>query len=287
LRLASIRGGAEERAAVCLPGGVVPVEEINSRFETSWPAALYPLLWEGLTGFRSWFEASVDEGELAGMVLPYERVAYAPPYRTPPKIWGIGLNYVEHAEDLKERAPSDEPASFMKPPTTIIGPGDAIRLPPQSSRVTAEAELGLVIGRECRNVSEEDALSCLAGYVPVIDMTAEDILERNPRYLTRSKSFDTFFSFGPQLVTPDEVEDLEGLEVATVVNGEVHRRNVVSNMTFSPEFLVSFHSRVMTLLPGDIISPGTPGAVVIREGDVVRCEVRGFETLENPVERQD
>lgn len=116
-------------------------------------------------------------------------------------------------------------------------------------------------------------------------MTAEDILRKNPRYLTLAKSFDTFFSFGPELVTLDEVGPLEELEVATVLNGEVRRKNMVSNMTFGPWSLVSFHSEVMTLAPGDAISTGTPGAVVLQDGDVVECRIEGFESLSNPVRR--
>ncbi len=216
-------------------------------------------------------------------MIPLDLVEYAPLYRRPRKIWGIGLNYVEHAGDLSEVAPSEEPASFMRPDTTIIGPGEGILLPRQSERVTGEAELGLIIGREARNVSEEDAPSVVAGLTTVLDMTAEDILRRNPRYLTRAKSFDTFFSFGPQLVTLDEVREIGELTVATLLNGEVQRENVVSNMTFSPWSLVSFHSKVMTLLPGDVISTGTPGAVRIRDGDVVSCRINGFEPLSNPV----
>jgi 2-keto-4-pentenoate hydratase/2-oxohepta-3-ene-1,7-dioic acid hydratase in catechol pathway len=171
----------------------------------------------------------------------------------------------------------------MRPDTTIIGPGDEIVLPPQSERVTAEGELAVIIGREARNVSEEEAPTVVAGFTTVLDMTAEDILRRNPRYLTRAKSFDTFFSFGAELVTPDEIDDVGALEVATVLNGEVHRANTVSNMTFSPYWLVSFHSKVMTLLPGDVISTGTPGAVVIEDGDAAGCRITGFEPLENPV----
>jgi 2-keto-4-pentenoate hydratase/2-oxohepta-3-ene-1,7-dioic acid hydratase in catechol pathway len=151
--------------------------------------------------------------------------------------------------------------------------------------VTAEAELAVIIGREAKNVSEEDAPSVVAGFTTVLDMTAEDILRRNPRYLTRAKSFDTFFSFGPQLVTPDEVGEVQSLEVATVLNGEVRRRNFVSNMVFSPWSLVSFHSEVMTLLPGDVFSTGTPGAVEVRDGDVVGCRISSFEPLINPVRR--
>ena len=116
-------------------------------------------------------------------------------------------------------------------------------------------------------------------------MTAEDILRRNPRYLTRAKSFDTFFSFGPHLVTPDEVGEVGELEVATVLNGEVRRKNTVSNMIFSPWSLVSFHSKVMTLLPGDVICTGTPGAVEIRDGDVVECRISSFAPLSNLVRR--
>jgi 2-keto-4-pentenoate hydratase/2-oxohepta-3-ene-1,7-dioic acid hydratase in catechol pathway len=173
----------------------------------------------------------------------------------------------------------------MRPDTTIIGPGEEIRLPEQSGRVTGEAELGLIIGREARNVSKEEAPSVVAGLTTILDMTAEDILRKNPRYLTRAKSFDTFFGCAPQLVTPDEVREIEDLTVATVLDGEARCENVVSNMTFSPWFLVSFHSKVMTLLPGDTISTGTPGAVEIRDGDVVECRITGLEPLSNPVVR--
>ncbi len=101
--------------------------------------------------------------------------------------------------------------------------------------------------------------------------------------MTVAKSFDSFFSFGPQLVTPDEIADVAALSVSTVINDRVHAENTVANMTFSPAFLVSFLSQVMTLLPGDIISTGTPGAVVIGDGDVVECRISGFRSLVNPV----
>ncbi len=273
MRLATIRQGSTEEAAVVLTGGVAPVREVYGH-----SAGLLSLLESGR--FYELKEA-YDRGEVRGGAS--SQPSYAPLYRRPRKIWGIGLNYVEHAGDLQERAPSEEPASFMRPDTTIIGPGEEVVLPAQSERVTAEAELALIIGREAKDVPEEDAPSVVAGFTTVLDMTAEDILRRNPRYLTRAKSFDTFFSIGPELVTPDEIADLEALEVSTVLNGEVRRSNTVSNMTFSPWWLVSFHSRVMTLLPGDVISTGTPGAVVIQEGDVAECRITGFEPLSNPV----
>ncbi len=279
MRLVTIRQEGREEAAVVLTDGVAPVLEISG-FSGEEETDLLSLLESGR--FYELKEAH-GRGEVQGGAS--SQLSYAPLYRRPRKIWGIGLNYVEHAGDLSETAPSEEPASFMRPDTTIIGPGEKVMLPAQSERVTAEGELAVVIGREAKNVSEEEAPSVVAGFTTVLDMTAEDILSRNPRYLTRAKSFDTFFSFGPELVTPDEIEDVDALEVATVLNGKVHRSNTVSNMTFSPWFLVSFHSRVMTLLPGDVISTGTPGAAVIHDGDVAECRITGFEPLSNPIVR--
>ncbi|MFP5372792.1 MAG: fumarylacetoacetate hydrolase family protein, partial [Actinomycetes bacterium] len=270
-------------AALVRPSGAVLLPAINEAFGTTWSSTVQEVLERGeLDALRSWVAGA--GARLDNLVIPQDQLTYAPLYRRPRKIWGIGLNYVEHAADLSEKAPSTEPASFLKPDTTIIGPGDAIRIPPQSQRTTAEGELGVVIGRQCKDVDEADAASVVAGFTTIVDMTAEDILEKNPRYLTRSKSFDTFFSFGPELVTVDEVPDVDALEVSTIHNGEVHRRNVVSNMTFRPWWLEAFHSRVMTLLPGDIISTGTPGAAHIRPGDTAGCSIVGFRDLSNPVE---
>lgn len=279
MRLATIRRDGAEVAAIVTSDGAVPIFCIRGFEET---VDLDSLL---ASGRLEELRAAAGTARRADAVPP-ARIRYGPLYRRPRKIWGIGLNYAEHAADLDEMTPKGEPASFMRPDTTIIGPGDEIRLPGQSERVTAEAELGLIIGRRAKDVPEEDAPSVVAGFTTVLDMTAEDILRRNPRYLTRAKSFDTFFSFGPHLVTPDEVGEVSSLEVATVLNGEIRRRNTVSNMTFSPWWLVSFHSKVMTLLPGDVISTGTPGAVVIEDGDVAGCHITGFEPLFNPVVRR-
>ena len=216
---------------------------------------------------------------------PREDVRFAPPYRHPRLIWGIGLNYMDHAADLSESVP-EEPASFVKGDHTIIGPGDEIPLPPQSQRTTSEAEMGIVIGSYCRDVSEEEALEHVLGVVPVLDQTAEDILQRNPRFLTRAKNFPGFFSFGPRIVPLAEaVGDgtLADLQVSTVVNGEVRRTNAVSHMRYSPEYLISFHSKVMPLYPGDIISTGTPGAIHVLPRDTAECRVSGVGTLSNPV----
>jgi 2-keto-4-pentenoate hydratase/2-oxohepta-3-ene-1,7-dioic acid hydratase (catechol pathway) len=286
MRLATVQRNGKEIAALVAHDGILPIEDLNSNLHQQWSTDLFELIHSGqLDSMRQWYHSEGKDkvAQLADILIPFQAVKYGPLYRQPRKIWGIGLNYVEHAADLNEKAPNTEPASFLKPDTTIIGPNDTIKIPLQSERTTAEAELGIIIGKECKDVSEEDAPDVIAGFTTIIDMTAEDILRRNPRYLTRAKSFDTFFSFGPHLVTLDEIEEVVNLNVSTVINGEIHRKNIVSNMSFLPWYLVSFHSKVMTLLPGDIISTGTPGAVVIRDGDVVECHIDGFENLVNPV----
>ncbi len=217
---------------------------------------------------------------------PPEHLSFGLPF-DPGKLWGIGLNYADHAADLDETRP-DEPASFMKPTTTLAAPGGPIRLPPasESARVTAEAELGVVIGRTCQNVDEAAFGGVVAGFVPVIDVTAEDVLERNPRFLTRAKSYDTFCVVGPWVSAPATVDRLEEVEVRTVVNDDTIAENTLDRMLFSPPELISIHSRVMTLQAGDLISTGTPGAGVIEDGDTVRAEVDGVGVLEADVVRE-
>ena len=258
--------------------GVALVRDLMPSFSGDLLALLQS---DALANLRRPAEAASDD-----LFRSPDEVAFGAPYRHPRMLWGIGLNYVEHAADLAEGVP-DEPASFIKGDHTVIGPGEEIPIPSQSNRTTAEAELGVVIGRYCRNVEPEDALSYVAGVCPVLDQTAEDILERNPRFLTRAKNFPGFFSFGPEIVPLEEAIDAAGslaaVEVSTVINGSVHRSNTVSHMRYDPAFLISFHSKVMPLFPGDIISTGTPGAVHIKPGDVVECRIPGVGNLRNPV----
>jgi len=279
MRLCTIRHEGKEQAAVVTRSGIVPIAAINAHLGKAWPATLFELLGQGIS------RNLLADAEQTPIRLDPAGVTYGPLYRHPRKILGIGLNYRDHAADLNAPYPT-EPASFMKCDNTIIGPGDTIELPPQSERVTAEAEIGVIIGRTCRCVSEEQAPDYIGGYCLILDMTAEDILQRNPRFLTRSKNFDTFFSFGPELITPDEVPDVLKVKVGTWNNGKLHRENVVANMAFPPFYLVSFHSHVATMYPGDIISTGTPGAVVIQDGDLAECRIDGLGALSNPVRRR-
>lgn len=285
MRLATLKTDGIETACLQTRSGFLPLFEINARLGTSWSTDILQLINSGTLGdMIEWFvEAKAGLADFSGSPISEAAAQFAPLYRRPRKIWGIGLNYREHAADLDESTPTGEPASFMKPDTSIIGPGDTIAIPRQSEKTTAEAELGLLFGEKCRDVSRQDWRSVIAGFTTILDMTAEDILRRNPRNLTQSKSFDTFFSFGPVLVTTDEIVDAMALKVRTVINGRIHAENVVNNMTFPPDFLVEYHTAIWTALPGDIISTGTPGAVHISDGDIVECQIDGFATLINRV----
>jgi 2-keto-4-pentenoate hydratase/2-oxohepta-3-ene-1,7-dioic acid hydratase in catechol pathway len=269
MRFCTINRDGREQAAVVTSSGIVPVAEINAKLYKSWPDDLYALILRGID------RRILADAEQTPVKLDPVSVRYGPLYRHPRKILGIGLNYRDHAADLNAPYPT-EPASFMKCDNTIIGPGDAIELPLQSERVTAEAEIGVIIGRTCRSISEQQSQDYIAGYCLILDMTAEDILQKNPRFLTRAKNFDTFFSFGPELITPDEVPDMLAVKVGTYSNGKLHRENVVANMAFRPDYLVSFHSHVATMYPGDIISTGTPG----------ECRIDGLGSLRNPVKKR-
>ncbi len=286
MRLATIKLENSETAALCTEAGMLPISIINAKTGTNWATDLFKIISSGqLETMKSWYAAEGRDHlkSMSGDAIPKENVRFAPLYRYPRKIWGIGLNYVDHAGDLAEKAPTAAPASFNKFDTTIVGAGDAIKIPLQSEKTTGEAELAVIYGKRCKNVEEKNWLSVVAGFTTVLDMTAEDILRVNPRYLTRSKNFDTFLSFGPVLVTPDEIGDLLKINVATVLNGKIHAQNVIANMTFPPSYLVSFHSHVATMLPGDVLLTGTPRAVHINNNDVLECRIDGFESLVNPV----
>jgi 2-keto-4-pentenoate hydratase/2-oxohepta-3-ene-1,7-dioic acid hydratase in catechol pathway len=277
MRLCTAKTDAGPAPSVLVPGfGTVPVGELLGRLGAGWVDHFER------SDLAILLKAVENVSESTRRVA--EPTAFDAPYRNPPKILGIGLNYGQHAQDLGADLPRESPASFIKGNHTIIGPGEPIRVPEGIGRVTAEAELGLVIGRRCYRVSTADALDYVAGVCAIIDMTAESVLLQNPRYLTRSKNYPSFFVFGPTIFTLDEIEDLSALTVSTVLNGQVQAKDRVSCMTFSPAELLSFHSHVMPMLPGDIIATGTPGAAPITTGDVVSC-VLGDElaVLTNPV----
>lgn len=197
----------------------------------------------------------------------------------PSKVVCIGLNYRRHADEMGKAVPS-EPLMFLKPSTSVIASGDAIVLPPDSTEVHHEGELAVVIGRIARDVPEARATDYILGYTLMNDVTARDIQRREQRY-TRAKGFDTFAPLGPAIVTG---LDPDALTITTRVNGEVRQASGVDDLIFSIRRLLAFVSRVMTLLPGDVISTGTPSGVgPIRAGDTVEVEIAEIGVLSNPV----
>jgi len=253
--------------------GIAPIPEINAKHGLSVPNDLLRIIEQG----------SVNQLRDIGPVatIPLSEVTPLLPYDVPPKIWCIGLNYKSHAEDIQAVQP-EEPGSFMKPASCMFRPGGDIVLPPPqiSDDVDAEGELAVIIGTKCRFVPPENIRDVIFGYTTTLDLTALDVLRKNPRYLTRAKSIDTFFSFGPVIVTADEIPDVDALEVITEHNGSVCSRDFVRNMRTRPFELVRFHSAFMTLYPGDLISTSCPKGARIRRGDHVRARIEGIGTLE-------
>lgn len=197
----------------------------------------------------------------------------------PGKIIAVGLNYRSHAAELGMPEP-DEPLLFLKPPSAVIGAGEAIILPQQSVRVDFEAELALVVGRRVHGAGMEEAAAAIAGYTCANDVTARDLQKLDGQW-TRAKSFDTFCPLGPGLVrkTPPP-----GALVELVLNGEVRQQAPLDDMVFSPVELVAFISGVMTLDPGDVILTGTPpGVGSLKPGDEVTVRVEGVGELKNSV----
>lgn len=199
--------------------------------------------------------------------------------KPPGKIIAVGLNYRSHAAELGMAVP-EEPVLFMKPPSAVIGPGEAIVLPPSAGQIDFEAELAVVIGRTARGLRLEEAADFVLGYTCANDVTARDLQRRDGQW-TRSKSFDTFCPLGPWIVT--ELPGPEAL-VELALNGRVRQGAPISDMIFSPLELVVFISGIMTLEPGDVILTGTPpGVGPLKAGDEVVVRIEGIGQLANHV----
>lgn len=222
-------------------------------------------------------------------IVPGLGMRLGPPVAAPRQIICVGKNYAEHAKETGS-APPSAPVFFAKAVSSLIGSSDPIVLPRESSRVDAEAEVGIVIGKRARRVSETDALSYIVGYTIINDATDRDAQKENGQWF-RGKSFDTFCPMGPWLVTPDEIPDPANLTVKQRVSGEELQNDNTSNMIFSIPRLVADLTKNLTLEPGDVIATGTPAGIgsarnpprLLRAGDVVEVEVTGLGLQRNPV----
>ncbi|AMR32907.1 ureidoglycolate lyase [Mucilaginibacter sp. PAMC 26640] len=212
------------------------------------------------------------------------------PVARPSKILCIGLNYADHAKETNVPLPP-EPILFMKSTTSLVGPNDNIMIPKDSEKTDWEVELGVVIGKKASYVEEADAESYIAGYVLHNDVSERAFqLERNGTW-DKGKGCDTFAPMGPYLATPDEIEDIHNVRLWLTVNGEKMQDGTTSNLIFNIPFLISYCSQFMTLLPGDVISTGTPAGVglgfkppiYLKPGDVVELGIDGLGTAKQQV----
>ena len=220
--------------------------------------------------------------EPEGRVLPLADVRLVAPV-LPSKVIAVGRNYADHAREMGNEVPA-APMIFLKPSTSVIGPGEPIALPWQSEQVEHEAELAVVIGRLCRDVPEERVAEVVLGYTCANDVTARD-LQRTDGQWGRAKGFDSFCPIGPWIETS---VDLDDADITCLVNGELRQSGTTGDMVRDVVGLVSWISSVMTLLPGDVILTGTPAGVgPIVAGDTVSVSIDGIGTLTNPVIDRD
>ena len=211
------------------------------------------------------------------------------PIERPGKIICVGLNYRDHAEEQGAALP-EAPLLFAKFATALVGPGDAIVIPPIVTKCDYEAELGVVIGAQVRDVSAENALEAVAGYVCVNDVSARDLQFADGQW-TRGKSPDTFCPVGPALVSRDDIPDPQTLPIRAILNGATVQESTTANMIFGVADVIAYVTRTITLEPGDLIATGTPAGVgafrdpplFMKPGDEITIEIEGVGSLTNPV----
>jgi 2-keto-4-pentenoate hydratase/2-oxohepta-3-ene-1,7-dioic acid hydratase in catechol pathway len=244
------------------------IETVGGREEITHASSLLPNMDSPEAGWKKINSVPMQQARL---LAPVE----------PSKIVCIGRNYREHAAEFGHDVPT-EPLIFLKPPSSIIAPGATIMRPKISTRVDHEAELAAVIGKRCRHLRpNEDVRPYILGYTCVNDVTARDLQNKDGQW-TRAKGFDTFCPMGPAVV--DGLDPWAGVDVEARVNGEVKQHASTRDFIFALDTLVRHIAQVMTLLPGDVISTGTPSGVSpLKAGDVVEVNVQGVGTLRNPV----
>ncbi|MHC2067517.1 fumarylacetoacetate hydrolase family protein [Bremerella sp. T1] len=282
MRLISYQSETGPRTAVANGDGYVDLHRADS---------LLPTQMKHLLPMLSTHREAIEEVAKTGKTLEAAKVRLLPPVVEPQKILCIGLNYADHAAETGATV-GDEPVVFNKFPTCLRADGQPIELPAVSQEVDYEAELVVVIGRTGRNISEADAMSHVAGYAVGHDVSARDWQKGKPgKQWLLGKSFDSFAPLGPELVTADEIDDPHDLRIQCRLNGETMQDSSTSQLIFRIDFLVSYLSKICTLMPGDLIYTGTPPGVgmarkppvFMKPGDTVEIEIEGLGVLTNPV----
>ena len=281
MKLATFTQDGSSRVGIVIENEVVD----RAAADTSLPTEMTAFLAAGQPAL----EAASRAAEASGSRLALSELKLESPVLRPPKFFGVGLNYADHVAETGMKKP-EIPMLFNKQSTCATGPTDPIHLPRASNVLDYEGELAFVIGRRCRHVPKARAREVIAGYTVCNDVSVRD-WQMRVRTMTMGKSFDTHGPLGPWIVTSDELEDPHTLGLRTWVNGELRQDSNTKELIFDCFDLVEHLSTAFTLEPGDVISTGTPGGVGIAKkpplllvaGDVVKIEIEGIGTIENPV----
>ncbi|XP_063304692.1 fumarylacetoacetate hydrolase domain-containing protein 2 [Pelobates fuscus] len=261
------------------------IVDLNA-FDYSLPCSMKEFLEAGDTAFQK-AKRALESGQ---HILNRSQVSFLPPITNPEKIMCVGMNYVDHCLEQNLPVPK-EPIIFSKFPSSIVGPFDPIILPKESKEVDWEVELAFVIGKEGKDIKEEDGMDYVAGFTVAHDVTDRDWQKRNGNQWLLSKTFDTFCPIGPALVTKDSISDPHCLGIRCRVNGNLVQDSNTNQMVFKTGALIAWVSKFVTLKPGDLFLTGTPPGVgvfrkppvFLKAGDVVDCEIDELGVISNQV----
>ena len=287
MKIARIRKSDRETYGLVQDGKIATKDDITYATAVPIPINVRDFLFDGwIEEVKAKFEKIPFEHDLS----EFELLA---PLPNPQKIMCLAFNYLDHAKEQNLTPPSD-PVIVMKPRTALCGSGENIVCPNFVTELDYEVELAVILGKECKNISEEDAYDAVFGYMILNDISARDIQFKDKQF-TRAKSFDTFAPCGPWITTKDEIDDPHNLRLLTKINGDTRQDSSTKNMHLKIPQIISRLSKVMTLEAGDIISTGTPEGVALgnpdipflKDGDLIEMEVEGLGTIKNTVKFVD
>ena len=287
MKIARIRKSDRETYGLVQDGNIATKDDITYATAVPIPINVRDFLFDGwIKEIKANFEKISFEHDLSEFEL-------LEPLPNPQKIMCLAFNYLDHAKEQNLTPPSD-PVIVMKPRTALCGSGADIMCPNFVKELDYEVELAVILGKECKNISEENAYDAIFGYMILNDISARDIQFKDGQF-TRAKSFDTFAPCGPWITTKDEMDDPHNLRLLTKINGDTRQDSSTKNMHLKIPQIISRLSKVMTLEPGDIISTGTPEGVVLgnpdfsflKDGDLIEMEVEGLGAIKNTVKFVD
>jgi len=287
MKIGRLFESGRETFGIVKDGRVATREEITYETGVPLPFTIKDFLFDG------WYEEIKKKSPKLLFKEELSKYTILAPISNPSKIICLAFNYIDHAEEQKKK-PSEDPVFVIKPRTTLTGTKSEIRSPQMVKNLDYEVELALVIGKNCKNVDESEAMDKIFGYMILNDITAR-IIQFQDQQFTRSKSFDTFAPCGPWITTSDEISDPQNLKMTTKINGELRQNSSTSKMYLKIPSIVSKLSKVMTLEKGDIISTGTPKGVVLnnsnleflKDGDKIEMEIENLGKLENTIKFVD